>query len=456
MSLDSLKANIIRERELVDEILNLSEILNSKIQEGGLKNTAELNSQRRLIEEALNALSNQLKTINNAIPGVIDSVKFYKELESEKSKKSNSNDSTKNLINLDYKDSVKSNKNISVAISKKDQKEFLENLSLAERSLKKLKQLESAQDLKKKNELKPNFYSTISNKLFRNLSMKLSKKGTLNNLSKELQLIASPYVITTYTSMILFSTFISFLFSFVFLLFFSVFNLSAGSSLFVSSGSEFLTNLIKYIWVIFVIPLLTFFFIYTYPSSKRKELEKSIDQELPFVTIYMSAISTSGLPPTKIFQIISATEDYPFTNREIRKLLHYINFYGYNTVNALRYLSKNTPSQRFAEMLNGLATTITSGGDLTTFFSKHAEVLLFDYRMEREKYTRIAETFMDIYISIAIAAPMILLVLFLVISMTGMDFYNLEPSMIGVVMVLIVAVLNVLFLLLLNSKQPKF
>lgn len=196
--------------------------------------------------------------------------------------------------------------------------------------------------------------------------------------------------------------------------------------------------------------------MFFYPSSQRKSLEKEINQELPFMIIYMSAIATSGIEPSKIFQIIAMSSDYPYNRREIRKLTNYINFYGYDLVTALKNSARTCPSERLGQLFEGLATTITSGGELSEFLNKHSETLLFDYRLEREKYTQIAETFMNIYISVVIAAPMIMMMLFILMSLTSIGSGLFSPATIGLLTVLIISLLNVGFLIFLNMKQPKF
>ena len=90
------------------------------------------------------------------------------------------------------------------------------------------------------------------------------------------------------------------------------------------------------------------------------------------------------------------------------------------------------------------------------FLDKHAEGLLFDYRLERERYTKTAETLMDIYISISIAAPMILLMLFIIMGSTGMYFLGLTTDVMAVLIILSLIFLNVIFLLFLRLKQPTF
>ena len=193
--------------------------------------------------------------------------------------------------------------------------------------------------------------------------------------------------------------------------------------------------------------------MYFYPSMERKSNEDRINQELPFATIHMSAISGSMIEPSKIFSIIISTGEYPYLKREFTKLLNEINVYGLDLVSALRNSALNSPSKKLSELFNGLATTINSGGNLTEFFDKRAQTLLFDYRLEREKYTRTAETFMDIYISLVIAAPMILMLLLMMIKISGLGI-SLSTSMITLIMVLGVSIINILFLTFLHLKQP--
>ena len=76
-----------------------------------------------------------------------------------------------------------------------------------------------------------------------------------------------------------------------------------------------------------------------------------------------------------------------------------------------------------------IKTFITSGGDLPDFFDKRAQSLLFEHRLEREEYTKSAETFMDIYISVVIAAPMILMLLLMMMKISGLGI-SLSSGMI--------------------------
>ena len=67
--------------------------------------------------------------------------------------------------------------------------------------------------------------------------------------------------------------------------------------------------------------------------------------------------------------------------KELIKLMNEINIFGYDLVTALRNIAFNSPSNRLTELFNGLATTITSGGNLPEFFDMRSRSLLFEYRL---------------------------------------------------------------------------
>jgi pilus assembly protein TadC len=429
MELDLIRNNIAKQIEITNKII----FANQEV----LKIESENKTSKKIkvLGDSVKELFLQLKVINNSLPQLLNGLRFYKNLNetqgNEKDRK----------VKIDDKKKEDDKKIIQVNYNSFDKKE---NLAIKkEDHMKYLKSLTSYDALEKKLDSNPlsdiNQYIVLANGLFRNISKKMVDKGYFNSLKQDLRKITSPFLIDTYISLVLFLTSISFIFSLVISIILFVFN------------AGFLISFA----VFFIIPLIVFILSLTYPSSKKKSLEKEINQELPFMVIYTAAISTSGIEPSKIFEIIISSEDYPFIKREIKKLTNYINFYGYDLVSALKMVAKNSPSERLAQLLDGLATTITSGGDMTVYLNKHAESLLFDYRLEREKYTHIAETFMNIYISVVIAAPMILMVLFILMSLWD-NGLGLSVVVISSLTVLIVSLLNIGFLVFLNLKQPKF
>ena len=300
---------------------------------------------------------------------------------------------------------------------------------------------------------KPKKYAEMANRYFYNTSKKLSKNKNLDVLKEDLIKTNLEIMPVTYISMILLTTAISAIIAFVLFLFFLFFKIGGDSSILSFATGNLGIRFLKTFWILLAVPIGTFLFMYFYPSLERKSIENRINQELPFSAIHMSAISESMIEPSKIFSIIIVTKEYPYLEKEFTKLINEINIYGYDLISALRNTALTSPSKKLAELFNGLATTINSGGELSEFFSKRAQTLLFEYRLEREKNTKSAETFMDIYISVVIAAPMILMLLLMMMKISGLGI-ALGTSSITFMMILAVSIINVAFLSFLHLRKP--
>jgi hypothetical protein len=304
-----------------------------------------------------------------------------------------------------------------------------------------------------KKEKKPSKYVKFANRLFGERVRTAIKQKKLVTLEKDLIKSNLEYTSISYISVLVLTTIISIGIAFALFLFFLFFNITPEFPIIIRAPEAFFERLAKVFWVLLAVPLGTFLFMYLYPSMEKKSLENKINQELPFATIHMAAISGSMIEPLKVFSIISSTKEYPHLEREFNKLLNEINVYGYDIVTALKNLAINSPSSKLSELFNGLATTITSGGDMFDFFEKRSQSLLFEYRLDKEKRTKTAETFMDIYISVVIAAPMILMLLLMMMKISGLGV-SLSTGMITFLVVGGVSLINIFFLIFLQLKQP--
>lgn len=450
-SIEALRSNINYKKSILKEVsifLNYLETI-TNLERRGFKTKK---TEKELLYETVNSLMYQLRILNDSVPDLVKNISFFKELP-VKSPERKITIGREKLVSLEYKKPSVEEKKSRVIVKKDDKMKFLKELSFTANSVKRLKReykivVEKVDDFKK-----PSLYARTSNKFFLNLSADLFEKGYFKGLNSELRKANLYFLSQTYVSMAFFSSFIAIFASIGLLILLLFFNLSFEFPFLVPATESIFLRFLKTFWIVIVLPILTFFAFYFYPLTEKKSIASRINQELPFAVIHMSAIAGSGIEPTKIFKIIVISKEYPNTRREVKKLLNEINIYGYDLVTALRNISKMTSSAKLAELFKGMATTITSGGSLKEFLDKRAETLIFDYRIEREKYTRMAETFMDIYISVVISAPMIMTMLLVMISLTGMSF-GLSLDALTLLMVLGISLINIFFLVFLHLRQP--
>ena len=212
-------------------------------------------------------------------------------------------------------------------------------------------------------------------------------------------------------------------------------------------------------WMYFVLPFgfagLALSAFYLYPASEASSVQKKISGELPFATIHMAAIAGSNIEPTKIFKIIATSTEYPNIGKEIRKVLTQVEVYGYDLITSLKNVASRTSNKKLAELFSGLATNIATGGALKTYLEKKSENFLLDYKLERQKYSDLAGTFMDVYISILIAAPLVLMMMFIVMNVAGLGVGGLSITTLLSLSIIGIVIVNIIFMVVLNMKQPK-
>lgn len=465
-SVDSLEENLKHAKDIAIELSSLAGYAENikSLEKSGYKISTE---EKKLLQHTTNSLISQLRILNNSLPDIIKKVSFFKEIPTPKLKekpkakvkiKSKKQTKKEKLISFKYKHPSLEKKEALVTIKKGEKLKFLKELSLTNNSLKKLRKKREYMALRSKitEFKKPSKYAQYANRLFSEVSNRLVDKGYFLNLSRELRKANLSFLSHTYISIALLTSSIVLVFSFLLLILLLFFSLSFAFPFLALAGESIGLRFLKNFWIVIVFPILTFALFIFYPSIEKKSIAGRLKQELPFVVIHMSAIAGSKVEPTNIFKIIVKGREYPYTKKEIKKLLNQINVYGYDLVSALRSSARLTSSPHLSELFTGLATTITSGGNLSQFLDKRAETLIFDYKTEREKSTRVSETFMDIYISIVIAAPMIMTLLLVMMSISPALSIGLSLQATNLLMLLAIAFINLVFLVFLHLKQNEF
>jgi len=321
-----------------------------------------------------------------------------------------------------------------VFVSSKEKEKLLQILDIEEDALKSLRK---ASVVKQKKEEKVGAFPIIASKIFINLSFKLRENKFFQDLNGDLRKSNNTLLLTTYISMMLFAALISLIVGILLSVLFIIQN-SVGIGI-----------------AVLFLPVVTFFALYFYPSSKVSSLRIAVDDELPFAIIHMSAISGSGVTPSQIFEIIAKSSDYPSVGSEMRKIVNQINLYGYSLVNSLRNIAKTTASSRLSELLNGIATTLASGGNLKDYLEKNAVDTLNDYKLRRRRYITISETYADIYTGLLIAAPLIFMLILVLVNVLGGEIGGLSPQTMAVLGIGALVVINIGFLVFLEISQPK-
>jgi flagellar protein FlaJ len=411
MNVENLKKNLLEMKKIIFQMKMLKEKFNYSDSE-----------EKKFYMASFNSFAKQLDILNEAVPVILSDISPIKKL-------TNAEPVSKNLINVSYSPSKLAEKKL-VTIKKEDREKFIKELSLADYNLSKVTSSNSSDVFQK-----PSTLANISSRYFGKIVDKYSTN--FSGLKTDLMESNSRFLLTTYLSMAMFISL-------------GVFGISL--LLFILVFVVFKNPIVLALPLIFLICSLVGFYIY--PSSEKGRIDKKINAELPFATIYLSAIAGSNMEPTKMFKIVSSSPEYKYVGFEMKKVINQVEIYGYDLINSLKNVAKTTPNKKLAELLDGMASNILSGGSLKSFLEKKSENLLLDYKLEIEQYRSVAGTFMDVYISVLIVAPLIFVMVLIIMSITNLGTAGMSPDSIIMLGMGVLVIVNILFLLFLQMKQP--
>ncbi len=221
-------------------------------------------------------------------------------------------------------------------------------------------------------------------------------------------------------------------------------------------GLNLMLFLIRLLSISLLAAFFSFFIFYIYPISKTNRRRSNIEANLPFAMTHMAAIASSGVPPYSMFKILAKFREYGEISKEAEKVVRNIDLFGLDEIRALKEVISRTPSRSFKEFLQGILSTVKTGGSLELFLKQQSEKALFEYRVNRERYTHTLETYADFYTALLIAAPLILITILLIINVVGGQLFGFPVTdLITIGIFVVIPVLNILFLLFIHSTQPK-
>ncbi len=291
------------------------------------------------------------------------------------------------------------------------------------------------------------FYGRFCNSFMEGLTLSLTSKyqDFFNPMISKLILSQIKLLSKTYISIMLFTSLISSFFSFLFYLY-----------LFYLFSAILISQIILSIFLSIITSAIVFLGFYYYPFTEVDTLRKKIKEDLPFVIVHMSAVAGSGARPSSVFSLLLKSKEYSGLEGEIKKIVNYINLFGYDLSSALRTVARTTPSNEFRELLNGMVSTINTGGSLKEYLKVKAEEAITQYRLDRKKYVESLATYSEVYIGLLIAAPLLFFVTLAIINTLGSKIAGLSVASVAYLgIIILIPALNIAFLTFLNFVQPK-
>ena len=179
-----------------------------------------------------------------------------------------------------------------------------------------------------------------------------------------------------------------------------------------------------------VIPLLIGLIQWLSPAFLESSRASSMDRQLPFAASYVSAMAAANATPIQTFKSLARNEDiYGEISVDSAWIFHSMEFMGRDLVTTLKEAVDRSPSVRFAEFIQGIIGTVTSGGNLKLYFLNRSEYYAQQNRVHVKDILQQMALFSEAYVVVAVALPifaMIMAVITFWVSGAGMQLEEIH------------------------------
>jgi len=185
------------------------------------------------------------------------------------------------------------------------------------------------------------------------------------------------------------------------------------------SGQDFVASFsLAFIMALALGPL-TYWMFLKYPSITLSGRKAQIDSMLPHSVAYMYALNKGGSEVTDIFRSMSEDESQGEMAKEARAVVRNIEYLGHNPISAIREVARTTPSEKFRNFLELLASTVTTSGDIGRYLETKCRQFYDEAGAAQRRMLDSLGMMAEFYVILLGLGPLLAVILLIIFGLIG-------------------------------------
>jgi len=199
-------------------------------------------------------------------------------------------------------------------------------------------------------------------------------------------------------------------------------------------------------------------FLYFYPSVRAGKRRREIEANLPYAVSMLSILSAAGVPVDRAFGLLAMLErsgqiglagEAMVINRDLLLL-------GGDLISVIKEASERKVSPHLSSLLQGMVSTIQSGGGLTTYLQEEWRSLMRLHRSLMKELLDFMTIVAEIFMAVMVAFPLILIVMLIIMASIGGAVGAAAPeSIVPLVVYGLVPAAGIFLLILVDLVTPR-
>jgi flagellar protein FlaJ len=165
--------------------------------------------------------------------------------------------------------------------------------------------------------------------------------------------------------------------------------------------------------------LITMMVMYLYPGMKANSRKGPIDRNLPYISSFLTLLSSSNVPPSIIFETMSKIDTLSEVRLEFTNIIRDVEIFGGDLLSSIVDNAKLSANDQLGEVLQGYVSTVKTGGNPTEYLKITTETITKDRIGKLDIMLESLAAMAEIYIMMLVAAPLLFIVLLVTLGMIG-------------------------------------
>ncbi len=187
------------------------------------------------------------------------------------------------------------------------------------------------------------------------------------------------------------------------------------------------------------------------PNFRTRGRLRDINAKLPVAIAFVATLASANVSVDEIIRELGDASEFGEISREARSISMSSLLFGRDILTAIREASVNSPSPRLAEFLQGIITTVTTGGDLKQYFTSKSKEYYSEQETRIRRNSESVGIIAESYITVGVAFPLILMIILGVVGALSPVSSSSIILFLYFTALLIIPVIAVFFMILLRS-----
>lgn len=198
---------------------------------------------------------------------------------------------------------------------------------------------------------------------------------------------------------------------------------------------------------------ITFTIMYSYPKIKYNHRNNPIERSLPYVSSFLTLLSSSNVPPKRILNSMATIPTLSEVRQDFNDIIRDVEIFGQDLLTSISENLKFIPNKRMQEMLSGYILTIRTGGNPTDYLQITTDNIMKERLLRLNSSLESLSALAEIYIMILVAMPLLFVTLFATLGMLG-GVSTINPAfMLNLLVYILIPLMAAVLMVLVDSSE---